>query len=248
MRDHDGSGSSIFSKSHATSSSSNIFGRDSSRIIGAFGSNGGSILIQLHGCGGKEGKELKMMEEEVLVDVCERLGQITNSEDALRDVWRQITGTGRAKSHNVMHMQHKHGSDNQLAAALLGWLEEGFVDVAGGGIGYHNCSQSNSIYYCRNRNTCVADANCLSASLSWAWDNAPDEPGGRGSKSVTHLTYSVLKLVLQALPHFTRSFQILSHHLPLPAASVPSAIFIEMFSRHFCFPHSSSAKLFEGAV
>jgi hypothetical protein len=132
VREHDGSGGiSIFSKSHATSFSSNIFGRDSSRIIGAFGSNGGSILIQLHGCEGREGNELKMMEEEVFVDVCERLGQITNSEDALREVWRQITGTGRAKSHNVMHMQHKHGSDNQLAAALLGWLEEGFVDVAG---------------------------------------------------------------------------------------------------------------------
>jgi hypothetical protein len=98
-----------------------------------------------------------------------------------------------------------------------------------------------------NHNTCIADANCLSASLSWAWDNAPDEPVGRGSKSVTHLTYSVLKLVLQALPHFTRSFQILSHHLPLPAASVPSAIFLEIFSRHFSFPHSSSMKLFECA-
>jgi hypothetical protein len=128
----DGSGgSSIFSKSHAISSSSNIFGRDSSRIIGSFGSLGGSILIQLHGCGGSEGKEGKMMEEAVLVDVCERLGRITDSEDALREVWRQITGTGTAKSHNVMHMQHKHGSDNQLAAALFVWLEQEFVDVAG---------------------------------------------------------------------------------------------------------------------
>jgi hypothetical protein len=116
-------------------SSSNIFGHDASRIIGGFGADGGSISLQLYregtstvtaGGGGE-----RMMHAEVLLDVCNRLDQITNSEEALRELWRQITGTGRAKSHNVMHMQHKHGYDNQLAAALHAWLEEECVDVAG---------------------------------------------------------------------------------------------------------------------
>jgi hypothetical protein len=126
-----GSVGSIFRKSHATTTSSAIFGCDSSRIVGGFGSSGGSILLQLCERGGGERKEGRMIEQEVFLDVCHRMNEIANSEDALRTVWRQITGTGHAKSHNVMHMQHKHGKDNELAAALCGWLEEHFLDVAG---------------------------------------------------------------------------------------------------------------------
>lgn len=122
---------SIFSKSLATTSSSAIYGCDSSRIIGGFGSVGGSILLQLFERGGGERRQGRMIEQEVFLDVCRRMDEITKSEDALREVWRQITGTGHAKSHNVMHMQHKHGKDNELAAALCGWLEEHFLDVAG---------------------------------------------------------------------------------------------------------------------
>jgi hypothetical protein len=72
-----------------------------------------------------------MIDQEVFLDVCHRMNEITNSEEALREVWRQITGTGHAKSHNVMHMQHKHGKDNELAAALCGWLGDHFLDIAG---------------------------------------------------------------------------------------------------------------------
>jgi hypothetical protein len=129
--DTNGMRCSIFSKTHASSSSSAIFGCDCSRIIGGFGSGGGSILLKLHDRGGGGKREGRMVEHEVFLDVCDRLGMITNSEEALREVWRQITGTGKAKSHNVMHMEHRHGKDNRLAMALSAWLEEEFLDLAG---------------------------------------------------------------------------------------------------------------------
>ena len=137
-KDAHGGSSSVFCKSHAA----NIFGRDASRIVGGFGCGGGSLLLQLHADGSRalEGRAgHRMMQAEVLVDVCDRLDETSNSEEALRELWRQITGTGSAKSHNVMHMQHKQGQDNQLAAALHVWLEEQCVDVAGGGGGGDCC-------------------------------------------------------------------------------------------------------------
>ncbi len=136
----DGSSSyySIFCKSHALKSSSDILGHDASRILGGFGAGGGNISLQLYRERGSISRTLgvggqHLMQVEVFADVCSQLGEITNSDEALREIWRQITGTGRAMSHNVMHMQHKHGHDNQLAAALQAWLEEQFMDVAGDG-------------------------------------------------------------------------------------------------------------------
>ncbi len=41
----------------------------------------------------------------------------------------------------------------------------------------------------------TSDATCLHASLDWAWENVAEERGG--GTNVTHLTFSVLKLVLQ---------------------------------------------------
>ncbi len=134
-KDAHGGRSSVFCKSHAANACASIFGRDSCRIVGGFGCGGGSILLQLHAdeyraLEGRAGH--RMLQAGVLVDICDRLDGTSDSEEALSELWRRITGTGSAKSHNVMHMQHKHGYDNQLAAALHVWLEEECVDVAGG--------------------------------------------------------------------------------------------------------------------
>ena len=95
-----------------------------------------------------------MLEVEVFREACDRMRQIADAEETLREIWREITGaapalqvsarafvrnsphaaagTGLAKSHNVMHMEHKHGSTNQLAAALFEWLQEEHTGVVGG--------------------------------------------------------------------------------------------------------------------
>jgi hypothetical protein len=108
-----------------------MFGCDASCIIGGFGSGGGSLVMTL--CQGRqvECAEGRMLCEEVFVDVCHQLGQISSSEAKMREIWRKITGTSKAKSHSALHMHHKHGTDNQLGAALHAWLLEEHTDVAG---------------------------------------------------------------------------------------------------------------------
>ena len=89
-----------------------------------------------------------------------------------------------------MHMEHKHGSTNQLAAALFQWLQ----DEHTGALGPKTRVNYNQIYLMFVSD--VVDAEALHVALVWVWDNVPGERGG-GGRGVTHLTFGVLNMVLK---------------------------------------------------